>query len=169
METIWPSDSSFTDTTHHKISTSPKPLSSILANDLSLISKIPLNQNTRRHLAQEIAEVYHSISNNPSMSKRLAELKKHQAQPPGCSFLGSQATQVPTTINSVNKNLVKVIVDSRSDITLISQKLLTKMPDPVKLRQGQKINLFQVTREMHLSQDMWISTYIFTHPMDWSK
>jgi hypothetical protein len=73
------------------------------------------------------------------MSKPLVELKKHQAQPPGCSFLGSQAPQVPNTINSVNKNLTKVSVDSGSNITLISQKWLTKMQNLAKLKQGQKI------------------------------
>ena len=45
-ETIQPSDSRFMDATSHKITTSPKPLSSSLAKDLSLIPQIPLNQNT---------------------------------------------------------------------------------------------------------------------------
>jgi hypothetical protein len=56
-ETIQPSDSRLTDTTSHKITTSPEPLSSSLAKDLSSIPKIPLKQNTRRRLAREIAEV----------------------------------------------------------------------------------------------------------------
>src|ERR1700734_1088348 len=83
METIQPSDSCLTDATSHKITTSPEPLSSSLAKDLSSIPKIPLNRNTQRHLAREIVEVYHSISNDPSMSKPVVELKKHQASPPG--------------------------------------------------------------------------------------
>src|ERR1700691_5777437 len=150
------------DTTSNKIATSLEPLSSSLAKDLSLIPKIPLNWNTQRCLAQEIAEVYHSISNDPSMSKLLVEQKKHQACPPGCFFLGSQAAQVPATINSINKNLAKVIVDSGSDITLISQKLLTKMLDQVKLRQGQKINLVQVTGNAFISGYMDIDLYFHT-------
>ena len=150
-ETIQPSDSRLTDATSHKIAASPESLSSSLAKDLSSIPKIPLNRNTRRRLAREIAEVYHSISSDPSMSKPLVELKKHQARPPGCSFLGSQAAQVPATFNSMDKNLAKVIVDSGSDITLISQKLLTEMLAQVKLRQGQKINLVQVTGNASIS------------------
>jgi hypothetical protein len=139
METIQPLDSRFTDTTSHKITTSPEPPSSNLTKDLSLIPKILSNQNTQRHLAREIAEVYHSISNDPSMSKLFVELKKHQARPPGCSFLGSQAAQVPATINSVNKNLAKVIVDSRSDITLIFQQLLTECKTRPNSNKGRKL------------------------------
>jgi hypothetical protein len=96
------------------------------------------------------------------MSKLLIELKKHQAQPPGCSFLGSQAAQVLATINSVNKNLTKVIVDSGSDITLISQKLLTEMQNPAKLRQGQKINLVQFTGNASILEYVDIDLYFHT-------
>jgi hypothetical protein len=79
METTQPPDFSLLDATYHKIVTFPKPSSSTLTKDLSLIPKIPLNWNTQRNLAQEIVEVYHSISNDPSIFKPLVELKKHQA------------------------------------------------------------------------------------------
>ena len=96
------------------------------------------------------------------MSKPLVELKKHQARPPGCSFLGSQAAQVPATFNSIDKNLAKVIVDSGSNITLISQKLVTEMLAQVKLRQGQKINLVQVTGNASISGYVDIDLYFHT-------
>jgi hypothetical protein len=96
------------------------------------------------------------------MSKPLIELKKHQARPPGCSFLGSQAAQFPATINSVNKNIAKVIVDSGSDITLISQKLLTKMQNLAKLKQGQKINLVQVMGNASILGYVNIDLYFHT-------
>jgi hypothetical protein len=51
METIQPLDSHLMDATSHQIATSPEPFSSSLAKDLSLIPKIPLNQNTQRRLA----------------------------------------------------------------------------------------------------------------------
>src|ERR1700683_4270317 len=162
METIQPLDSHFTDATSHKITALSKPLSSNPAKDLSSIPKFPLNRNTQRRLARDIAKVYHSISNNPSAFKPLVELKKHQARPPGCSFLGSQAAQVPATINLVDTNLSKVIVDSGSDITLISQKLLTEMQNPAKLKQGQKINLVQVTGNASISGYVDIDVYFHT-------
>jgi len=96
------------------------------------------------------------------MPKPLVELKKHQAWPPGCSFLGSQAAQVPATINSVSENLAKVIVDSGSNITLISQKLLTEIQNPAKLKQGQKINLVQVTGNASISGYIDINLYFHT-------
>ena len=89
-------------------------------------------------------------------------MKKHQAQPPRCSFLGSQAAQVPATINSPDKNLTKVIVDSGSDITLISQKSLTEMQNPAKLKQGQRINLVQVTGNASISGYVNINLYFHT-------
>src|ERR1700683_1786444 len=150
------------DTSSLNVATFPKPFPSTMTKDLSLIPKIPLNRKTQRHLAREIVEVYHSISNDPSISKPLIELKKHQAQPPGCSFLGSQAAQVPATVNSLDTNLSKVIVDSGSDITLISQKLLTEMQNPAKLKQGQKINLVQVTGNASISGYINIDVYFHT-------
>src|SRR6202050_100001 len=70
-ETTQPSDSSLMDTSSHNVATFPKPFPSTLTKDLSLIPKIPLNQKTQRCLAQEIVEVYHSISDNSSISKPL--------------------------------------------------------------------------------------------------
>ena len=78
-------------------------------------------------------KVHHLVTKDPSNPKPLIELKKHLARPPGCSFLGSQATQVPATVNFLDQNLMKVIIDSRSDITLISKKSLVEMQTPVKI------------------------------------
>ena len=121
-ENTQPSDLNSSDTNSFKVNLTLEP--SFSCRDLFMTSKIPLNWNTRRCLAWEIAKVHHSISNNSHGSKPLVELRKHQVRPPGCSFLGSQAAQVPATVNFLNKNLTKVIIDSGSDITLISQKSL---------------------------------------------
>ena len=112
VEITQPFDLNLSDTNSFKVELTPEP--SFSSRNLSSTPKIPLNQNTRRRLAREIAKVHHSISNNSSGSKPLVELRKHQARPPGCSFLGSQATQVPATINFLDKNLTKVIIDSGS-------------------------------------------------------
>ena len=90
------------------------------------------------------------------------ELRKHQAQPPGCSFLGSQATQVPATINFLDKNLTKVIIDSGSDITLILQKSLSEIQTLIKLRQGQQVNLVQVMGNVSISGYVNIDLYFRT-------
>ena len=49
----------------------------------------------------------------------LIELHKYMARPPGCSFLSASAAHVPVSINSPTKNLLDIIIDSGSDITLI--------------------------------------------------
>ena len=134
-EITQPLDSNSSNTNSFRVDLALEP--SFSSRDLSMTPKIPLNRNTRRRLAREIAKVHHSISNNSSGSKPLVELRKHQARPPGCSFLGSQAAQVPATVNFLDKNLTKVIIDSGSEITLISQKSLSEMQTPIKLRQGQ--------------------------------
>ena len=109
-----------------------------------------------------MAKVHHSISNNLSGSKLLAELKMHQARPPGCSSLGSQAAQVPATVNFLDKNLTKGINDSGSDITLILQKSLSKIDTTIKIQQGQQANLVQVTGNASTSGYVNIDLYFHT-------
>ena len=77
------------------------PKSNSKSRDLTLVPKTPLNCNTRRHLARDIARANYSLIENGS-AKPLIKLKKYMARPPGCSFLGSKATQVPVTINSLS-------------------------------------------------------------------
>ena len=71
------------------------------------------------------------------------------------------SAQVPATVNFLNKNLTKVIIDSESDITLISQKSLSEMQTPIKLQQGQ-VNLVQVTGNASISGYVDIDLYFHT-------
>ena len=77
VEITQPSDSNSLDTNSFKVDLALEP--SFSSRDLSMTPKIPLNRNTPRCLAQEIAKVHHSISNNSPGSKPLVELRKHQA------------------------------------------------------------------------------------------
>ena len=67
------------------------------------------------------------------------------SRPPGCSFLGAQAITTSAWIGEYRQDLVKIIIDSGADITLISQSTLTKLKCQPKVKTGQKINLIQVT------------------------
>ncbi|CDO78031.1 hypothetical protein BN946_scf184648.g3 [Trametes cinnabarina] len=67
------------------------------------------------------------------------------ARPPGCTFLGVQATTLEARINSRDSEPIPVIVDSGSEITLISQRTLAKLSEPPRIHQGQKVRLVQVT------------------------
>ena len=133
-----------------------------LAKNLSSTPKIPLNRNSRRHLARDIAKVHYSVTHTSPNSKPLVELKKYLARPLGCSFLGAQATQVVATINSLESNSSKVIVDLGSDITLILFKMLLEMQNPPKVKQGQRINLVQVTGNTSISGYVEIDLYFHT-------
>jgi hypothetical protein len=146
--------------TSHKITMLPE--TSSIRKDLSSIYKFPLNRNTRRRLAQDIAKVHHLVSKDPSNLKPLVELKKHLARPPRCSFLGSQATQVPATVNFLDQNLTKVIINSGSDITLILEKSIAEMQIPIKVRQGQRVNLVQVIGNASISGYVDIDLYFHT-------
>ena len=50
-----------------------------------------------------IARTYYSATTGaPNSTGSLVELKRFSARPPGCSFLGSKATQVPVNINLIH-------------------------------------------------------------------
>jgi hypothetical protein len=73
------------------------------------------------------------------------------ARPPGCSFLGAEPTEAMATVNELNVDPIKVIIDSGSDITLISQKALENLSHPPKVKGGQSIKLIQVTGKSAIS------------------
>ena len=66
------------------------------------------------------------------------------------------------TVNSLESNSTKVIVDSGYDITLILFKSLLKMQNPLKIRQGQRINLVQVTRNTSIPGYIEVDLYFHT-------
>ena len=94
----------------------------------------------QRHLARDISKVYHNISRTGESEVPLVELHKYMARPPGCSFLGASAAHVPVSINLPTKNLSDIIIDSGSDITLISEKALGGLSESLKIKKRQKIN-----------------------------
>jgi hypothetical protein len=55
-----------------------------------------------------------------------------------------------------------MIIDSRSDITLISTKTLDSLSETPKVRKGQKINLVQVTRKASISGYVKLDLYFHT-------
>ena len=92
----------------------------------------------------------------------LVELHKYMARPPGCSFLGASAAHVLVLINSPMQNLLDIIIDSGSDITLISEKALGGLSEALKIKKGQKINLVQVTGKASISGYVTLELYFCT-------
>lgn len=88
---------------------------------------------------------------NGSRDGDLIELKSSMAQLPGCSFLGVKATSVIASLFTRTNNKTERIIDSGSDITLISHKALQKLDAHVKVHAGKRINLLQVTGNATIS------------------
>ena len=85
---------------------------------------------------------YQKINND---SKDLIILPKIMERPPGCSFLGSKPTTATVALGQMEGPNADIIIDSGSDITLVSPKTLAMMPEPPKNHQGKKVTLSQVT------------------------
>ncbi|HEV7736142.1 MAG TPA: hypothetical protein VGO47_02065, partial [Chlamydiales bacterium] len=75
---------------------------------------------------------------------QLVELKQLMSRPTGCSFLGAKATTTSANLLARGKNPVEIIIDSGSDITLLSHKILQTLTPQPKIQKGQRINLVQV-------------------------
>ncbi|KAJ2970370.1 hypothetical protein NUW54_g12744 [Trametes sanguinea] len=84
------------------------------------------------------------------------------ARPPGCTFLGASATTLLGRINQWDGQPIPIIVDSGSDITLISQRTLNKLPEPPRMRNGQKVQLVQVTGNATITGYVPLDVYFET-------
>nr|GAT46647.1 predicted protein [Mycena chlorophos] len=130
----------------------------------SLSVKPALNRNTRRRLAREIRARNHHVVNSLEESERgpVVELRKHMARPPGSSFLGSSATETVATVNSLSADPIRVVIDSGSDITLISRKTLEELTDPPKIKAGHDVRLIQVTGKSSISGFVTLDLFFHT-------
>ncbi|TFY53682.1 hypothetical protein EVJ58_g9320 [Rhodofomes roseus] len=109
-----------------------------------------INRKGRRQMARQW-KTTHPLPNEENDSGKVLELKKELARPPGSSFLGSSATKLSAFLGPQEPETVEIVVDSGSDITLVSAKTLEAMKVPPKLKTGQKINLVQVTGKAKIS------------------
>ncbi|PBK88560.1 hypothetical protein ARMGADRAFT_855330, partial [Armillaria gallica] len=65
-------------------------------------------------------------------------------------------------INSIKTDTLKVIIDSGSDITLISESALNSLSKTPRVHEGQKINLVQVTGSASISGYVKLDLYFDT-------
>ena len=82
---------------------------------------------------------------------KLIVLPRIMERPPGCSFIGTTPTTALVNLGSINGPTTKIIIDSGSDITLVSPETLSKMPNPPKKHQGKQVKLSQVTTKITIS------------------
>ena len=98
-------------------------------------------------------EVKTSLKNQTLVQQRhnLIVLPKIMERPLGCSFIGTTPTTALVNLGSVNGPTTKIIIDSGSDITLVSPETLSRMPNPPKKHQGKQVKLSQVTAKITIS------------------
>ncbi len=125
------------------------------------INKPALNRRSRRRLAKQINLRAYNLETEVAKGDIL-QLPRHMSRPPGCSFLGSKATQVRARIGSLEDIETNIIVDSGSDITLISEEQLNSLLENYKVKLGQKINLIQVTGTSSISGYVNLDMYFTT-------
>ena len=122
-----------------------------------------INRKMRQKLSKEINSAsFLTLVKGNDTNKAVIELKRHSARPAGCSFLGARATETLASLDDPEGELILIIVDSGSDITLISEKALERMTVQPKIRTGQRINLIQVTGNMVITGYVTLNLYFET-------
>ena len=102
----------------------------------SNLVKTPMLNKVKKNPAPE---------SKPPQPNKLLILPKLMERPKGCSFIGSKPLIVTAALGQIQGPKTKVIINSGSDITLVSQKAISKMPAPPKEHIGKKVTLSQVT------------------------
>jgi len=69
-----------------------------------------------------------------TMISNAIQLKTVAGQPPGTTFLGMQPSKETVSLNSPNGLVSQIIINSGSNISLISSKLLERFNPPLKLK-----------------------------------
>jgi len=84
------------------------------------------------------------------------------AQPPGCLFLGAQATATNGWLIEYRINPTRIVIDSRADLTLISHTTLSKLSQKLKVKISQQINLVQLIGASTISEFVSICIHFNT-------
>lgn len=123
------------------------------------LARLP-NRASRRRTARQFRAHTHRVA--ADSSSKIYTMKKFLARPPGTSFLGARAIRAQAHIGSLNEPQQDVIIDSGSDITLISTACWEKLSAPPKLKAGQRINLIQVTGSAKINGFVNVDLYFPT-------
>ena len=125
-----------------------------------------LNRKQRRALWRKcLLTMGNSIppSSNSLPKGEAVYLEPVMSRPPGTTFLGSKATSLRAKYNDEDGLEIPIILDSGSDITLISHKTLNSISNGPKIKTGQRINLVQVTGNSTISGFVSIPLYFSTN------
>ena len=94
---------------------------------------------------------------------KLIVLPKLMERLKGCSFIGSKPSIVTASLGHTQGPKTEVIIDSSSNITLVSQKTIAKMQTPPKEHTGKKVTLSQVTAKTSIQSYMDLPLFFATN------
>jgi gag-polyprotein putative aspartyl protease len=128
--------------------------SNSLSNPLTLGELVHKTPRARKRVLKDMRRLAKFMKNSKFTRwapDSLIKLKKFMPKPAGCAFLESCATTTNVWLGEYRKNPQALMVDSGSDITLISQNALKSMDIPPESKTGQKVNLIQVNGTSKIS------------------
>jgi hypothetical protein len=95
-------------------------------------------------------------------SANLYALRPLMARPPGTSFLGATASTVMCHLGTIESPPRPILVDTGSDITLISYSVCMSLKPKPKIKTGQKVKLLQVTGMSTITGFIQLTLYFDT-------
>ena len=99
-----------------------------------------------------------------TFASEVITLEPVKGRPPGTTFLGAQPSKAMVRLNSPTGLSTQIVIDSGSNITLVSSKLLEKMNPSPKPKEGQNIKINQVTGRSSTTQYVTLNIYFETKP-----
>ena len=93
-----------------------------------------------------------------SFQAEVIQLKPVAGQPPSTIFLGAQPSKATVRLDLPDGPQTQIVINSGSNITLVSTKLLDQLPTLPKPKEGQSIKINRVTRQSSTSQ--YVTLYI---------
>jgi len=97
-----------------------------------------------------------------TFTSEVIQLRPVAGRPPSTTFLGAQPSKATIRLNSPDGPSAQIIIDSGSNISLISSKLLEQLQPPPKPKEGQNIKINQVTSRSSTTQYVPLDIYFET-------
>src|ERR1700761_2579278 len=104
-----------------------------------------------------------AIGASSDNDSRLIELPSESISPPGTTFLRARASTVPVNLVKRVFHETEAIIDTGSDISLISQDTYNSLgDDKPRLKRGQQISLVQVSNHTRINNYITLPIYFET-------
>ena len=125
------------------------------------LSQLPLKEASQLSNTDRGAKGFGS-SNVKTFSSEVIQLKPVTGRPPGTTFLGAQPSKATIRLNSIDGPGASIIINSGSNITLVSSKMLSKLDPAPSPKEGQHIKINQVTGRSSTTQYVPLDIYFET-------